>query len=598
MSNSYTPTNWVANKTVATADVMNNMEEGILNAHQKVDVLDSQIKDIAFSLDEKLNSEIDDTQRFKRLLEKIRYTGGEIVLPAGEYSLSETINLPSYTKIKCNGDVIIKNNGNFDVLLNVGYGCIIEGITLKVDNSFTGVVCSLNSQHIYASMNNIQNHNYSNCRIGLNDLLIVCGNENHNATAIEIFSNGSTTPFESEGGLYCIYFNNINITGYFKTGINIKRDESISNTWVHNLFFDNINFKQCETDIKIDNCGYCSFFNNIISQPVRGYSKKFLSLNNTNDIIFNNIQYWDIHLVDDKKIVDINNTTKVKFNNASFGQENLNITNVKEDKLYTIELNNIFYPFMDNSNLHFTRCCSIGRSTPYYDKIFYVKIPKGGKASVNFDITGSCDDGISEKVYANYTLAFSESNNKINLLDSNINIIDSTAKFDKEFYIDTQSSDSKYVYGYVYAKTKLQNSPYNTIFIKNRNHQMYDSSFLKSNTYGNIIPLEQQKESAIPTSATIIDFPETNITNLYIKKETRVVNLTSGQNNLNDFISTTDYDIKMADVTIKNAVLWNTTDTIINYEKSNQGYRVNLKVFSNKDIENVTIEVTALVSKK
>ena len=43
----YLPTKWVGGKTIGTADVMNNIEDGILNAHQKVDELDSQIKEIA-----------------------------------------------------------------------------------------------------------------------------------------------------------------------------------------------------------------------------------------------------------------------------------------------------------------------------------------------------------------------------------------------------------------------------------------------------------------------------------------------------------------------------------------------------------------------
>ena len=51
MSNSYTPTEWIPNRTIGTADVMNNIEEGILNAHQKVDALDSQIKDITNKVD-------------------------------------------------------------------------------------------------------------------------------------------------------------------------------------------------------------------------------------------------------------------------------------------------------------------------------------------------------------------------------------------------------------------------------------------------------------------------------------------------------------------------------------------------------------------
>ena len=51
MSNNYNPTKWIGGKTIGTADVMNNMEEGILNAHQKVDVLDSQIKEIETRID-------------------------------------------------------------------------------------------------------------------------------------------------------------------------------------------------------------------------------------------------------------------------------------------------------------------------------------------------------------------------------------------------------------------------------------------------------------------------------------------------------------------------------------------------------------------
>lgn len=45
MSKKYTPTKWVANKTVATADSMNNIEKGIEDAHQDIEILDSQIKE-------------------------------------------------------------------------------------------------------------------------------------------------------------------------------------------------------------------------------------------------------------------------------------------------------------------------------------------------------------------------------------------------------------------------------------------------------------------------------------------------------------------------------------------------------------------------
>lgn len=47
MSNTYTPTKWENNKTIATADVMNNMENGILDAHNGLKDVDSQIKEKA-----------------------------------------------------------------------------------------------------------------------------------------------------------------------------------------------------------------------------------------------------------------------------------------------------------------------------------------------------------------------------------------------------------------------------------------------------------------------------------------------------------------------------------------------------------------------
>ena len=46
MSQNYTPTKWIEDTTVGTASVMNNIEKGIENAHDRIDSVDSQIKDI------------------------------------------------------------------------------------------------------------------------------------------------------------------------------------------------------------------------------------------------------------------------------------------------------------------------------------------------------------------------------------------------------------------------------------------------------------------------------------------------------------------------------------------------------------------------
>ena len=50
MSQNYTPTKWVDNRTVGTASVMNNMEKGIKNAHDRIDGFNSQIKDIVYNI--------------------------------------------------------------------------------------------------------------------------------------------------------------------------------------------------------------------------------------------------------------------------------------------------------------------------------------------------------------------------------------------------------------------------------------------------------------------------------------------------------------------------------------------------------------------
>lgn len=51
MLKKYTPTVWVANKTVATADILNNIEKGISLSHNRLDEKDTEIAEIKASIE-------------------------------------------------------------------------------------------------------------------------------------------------------------------------------------------------------------------------------------------------------------------------------------------------------------------------------------------------------------------------------------------------------------------------------------------------------------------------------------------------------------------------------------------------------------------
>ena len=46
MTQKYTPTKWVANETIGTANVMNNIEQGIVGAYDEIERVGSQLLDI------------------------------------------------------------------------------------------------------------------------------------------------------------------------------------------------------------------------------------------------------------------------------------------------------------------------------------------------------------------------------------------------------------------------------------------------------------------------------------------------------------------------------------------------------------------------
>lgn len=140
MSKKYTPTEWVANKTVATADVMNNIEQGIVDAHQDIEILDSQIKEKVsknslcvnvydygiIGNGEDVSDEIND---LINNLSNYVWDGNhestyknvnaiKIYFPKGVYRLTKTIDLPPYITIE--GE--LTSQGNNYVIKETGSG--------------------------------------------------------------------------------------------------------------------------------------------------------------------------------------------------------------------------------------------------------------------------------------------------------------------------------------------------------------------------------------------------------------------------------------------------------------------------------------------
>ena len=128
MLKKYSPTKWVGGKTIGTADVMNNIEEGIVNAHQKVDALDSQIKDIS-----------------DRKIDDITLLGNSLTLLANNNAI-KTINLPtSSTGTGGSSDILVTTNisGTTLSLTTDKYQTttVVDGteITLPTVTSFTEI---------------------------------------------------------------------------------------------------------------------------------------------------------------------------------------------------------------------------------------------------------------------------------------------------------------------------------------------------------------------------------------------------------------------------------------------------------------------------
>ena len=80
----YTPTAWIGGKTIGTADVMNNIEEGIMKAHEELEEVNSQLEHIITFDTSDLQNDIENYNK-----------EGKLHIRSGVYHLDNKLNLVS-----------------------------------------------------------------------------------------------------------------------------------------------------------------------------------------------------------------------------------------------------------------------------------------------------------------------------------------------------------------------------------------------------------------------------------------------------------------------------------------------------------------------
>lgn len=157
MNNKYTPTTWVGSKTVATADVMNNIEKGVKDAHDRLDGVDTLIDDISINV-KKYGAKGDGITDDDVAIQIADSKGGVLFFPPGEYILT---NPPAS---KCYGnDAMLITNG--------GYRMVLDSKPLEVNSFLQSDNTRLNNTDLGINAGKkLTPNDYGNVAIGNNAL--------------------------------------------------------------------------------------------------------------------------------------------------------------------------------------------------------------------------------------------------------------------------------------------------------------------------------------------------------------------------------------------------------------------------------------------
>lgn len=259
MSNSYTPTEWIPNRTIATANVMNNIEEGIVDAHEKLCEVDSQIKDITTYITPEMfgckgDGVTDDTENLQLAINSAITNNKTLVGKGKTYLVSDTIVINGFINLDFNNSTI-KANSELTCLM-------------KIDSNFTDMFI----RNIVLDCNNL-------CDVGL--YIPFAKRSSFSEITIKNFKE---IGLKIDNPTYCLRFNvmrlfvDINLTNYSKTAIGVKVDTG-------DIEFTDIYINNCKTAIwSSGNNRFINIHPSILDSTIVSGSKCF-DLSGTSHIV-------------------------------------------------------------------------------------------------------------------------------------------------------------------------------------------------------------------------------------------------------------------------------------------------------------------------
>lgn len=271
----YTPTTWIGGKTIGTADVMNNIEEGIMKAHEELEEVNSQLEQNMSDINEQFNTiegrfeyknvlefgakgdgVTDDTQAIKNALLSSNY----VFFPAGIYLVNEELQITSAHRLKGQGH---------------GKGSDTRFTTIKAISNINNIF------NCYDTVNGVSS-------ITIDGFMLDCNNLASNGIYCGKLTNGSE-------------IKNIGIQNSLDTGLYVRK------TWYAK--FDNFFIINCGKGIKLD-----------------------VEIQGSSDEGVNCISFDNFYLSNTQNLYCNGNGHATSFKNCTF--EGATESNVKIDKAY------------------------------------------------------------------------------------------------------------------------------------------------------------------------------------------------------------------------------------------------------------------------